>query len=251
MKYQLIIMLLFLSISVIAQQDITTINQSISPKGDTIKPASKKLRTNNYKVTSSSEEAIKAGKAAAAVKRFGDAISYYFGAEAYDPTRRNEIKGLVNKAFSDITKLKNEAEASERKAKAAEQKAINALAEAKRQKTIAETKTKEAEEQKKIALEETEKTKKALEAVTKAQKVADEQRKKAVKNEEKAIKATGVAEQAKEQAEQLQIEALTVALAAKSSDIRYNNRLQGLLANEAYKFHKDNHADSLPVSTEV
>ena len=151
MKYQLIIMLLFLSISVIAQQDSTTINKSISPKGDTIKPASKKLRTNNYKVTSNSEEAIKAGKAAAAVKRFGDAISYYFGAEAYDPTRRNEIKGLVNKAFNDITALKNEAEISERKAKAAlieaeiqkkkakaeEEKAKMALSEAKKQKIIA------------------------------------------------------------------------------------------------------------------
>ena len=190
MKYQLIIILLFLSISVIAQQDSTTINKSISPKGDTIKPASKKLRTNNYKATSSSEEAIKAGKAAAAVKRFGDAISYYFGAEAYDPTRRNEIKGLVNKAFSDITKLKDEAEISERKAKAAEQKAIDALAEAKRQKTIAEDKTKEAEKQKKIALEETEKTKKALEDVKKAQKIADEQRKKAVKNEKIKGKTT-------------------------------------------------------------
>ncbi|MGB0985156.1 MAG: hypothetical protein ACPG19_13985, partial [Saprospiraceae bacterium] len=102
MKNQLIILLLFLSHSIIAQQDSSIVKNVKPSQEDTIVVPSKK-RTNQYKVTKNSDEAIKAGKAAAAVKRFGDAISYYFGAEAYDPTRRNEIKGLVNKAFSDIT----------------------------------------------------------------------------------------------------------------------------------------------------
>jgi WD40 repeat protein len=261
MKYQLIIMLLFLSISVIAQQDITTINQSISPKGDTIKPASKKLRTNNYKVTSSSEEAIKAGKAAAAVKRFGDAISYYFGAEAYDPTRRNEIKGLVNKAFSDITKLKNEAEISERKAKTAlieadiqrkkamaeEEKAKKALADAEiqRAKAIEEgEKAKIAE--KKAKAKETE-AKAALAEADIQRKKAIEEGEKAKKAEAKAIKEERIAKEEKARAERLRIEALSTAIAIKSADMKYKvqDTIKTLLSLRAYDMQMTVKKDTL------
>ncbi len=249
MKNQLIILLLFLSHSIIAQQDSSIVKNVKPSQEDTIVVPSKK-RTNQYKVTKNSDEAIKAGKAAAAVKRFGDAISYYFGAEAYDPTRRNEIKGLVNKAFSDITKLKNEAEISERKAKTAlieadiqrkkamaeEEKAKAALADAEIQRAKAIEEGEKAKIAEKKAKAEEEKAKKALADAEIQRKIAIDEGEKAKIAEAKAIKEEQVAKEEKARAERLRIEALSTAIAIKSSDMKYKvqDTIKTLLSLRAY-----------------
>ena len=59
---------------------------------------------------SSYAEAMKQGDDAFKKGQYKTAINKYFAAEAFDPTKKNEVKDRVNKAFIAIETLRKKAE---------------------------------------------------------------------------------------------------------------------------------------------
>jgi hypothetical protein len=104
---------------------------------------------------SSYEEAIKQGDVAFKNGQFKIAVDKYFAAEAFDPTKKDIVKGKVKLTFDKIETLRLEAIALK-------QKADSALKEAQKQKAIADSALIETQKQKLVtdgALTETQKQK--------------------------------------------------------------------------------------------
>ena len=74
-------------------------------------------------------EAIQQGDAAFAKGEYKTAINKYFAAEAFDPSKKEVVKGRVNAVFDKIEALRKEAEAAKRRA---DEKTKEALAERER-----------------------------------------------------------------------------------------------------------------------
>ncbi len=121
------------------------------------------------------QEAIKMGDTALNSNRFGEAIDYYFAAQAFEPDSSREIRQKVLVVFNNIQRLRLEAEQTKRNLEESESKLIriNDTLEAKKSELIsslseAETAKDKARENEKIAI--------------KAQKVAEDAELKAQKN---------------------------------------------------------------------
>jgi len=65
---------------------------------------------------SSFPDAMKMGDDEFKKKEYRKAINFYLAAEAFDASKKNEVKDKVNQAFNEIEKLRNEAEAAKKRA---------------------------------------------------------------------------------------------------------------------------------------
>jgi len=138
-------------------------------------------------------------------------------------------------------------EAEEAKEEAIEQRQI-ALAsreEAIAQRQIAETSKEkaikareEADEQRKKAEGSEEKAVAALKKAVEQERIAKEQEALALQKEAEAIKQEKIAKEQEQLAKKLRIRSLSSALSVKSASMKYQDRIKGLLAMEAYSLQK-------------
>lgn len=224
MKYFILTLLLLFNINILFSQNNSEIDKTIN----------------------TCQKAIDAGKKAVTANKFDEAINYFFAAEAYDPKRRKEVKGLIDDVFNQIQDLKREALLAEEKARDALILAEEQTKVAEKQTKLAKEKTKEAEKQTQLAKEQ----KILAEEQTKLAKAKTEETKQANKDTEKAlIRVRKEREEVKKQknaAELLRIEALSTTTALKSVSMQkeYQDTIKGLLAIEAFNMQKTMLEDS-------
>ena len=224
MKCYLFILLFLFNVNTLFSQNKSKINKTI----------------NTY------EKAIKAGKKAVKDKKFDDAVNYFFAAEAYDPSRRQEVEGWIDTVFNRIQVLKTDAEKAKGEAIKAKDAAVNALAEASRQRLRAEKEKERAKKNEDAAIEAKNAAEKSEDAAIEAKDAAKLAETAAVEAKELEKNATKIAKEATIIAERLRIEALSVSAALKSISMEseYQNTIKGLLAIEAFNMQKTMLEDS-------
>jgi chemotaxis protein histidine kinase CheA len=167
-------------------------------------------------------------------------------AEALENAKKAELataKALENAKKAEAEKAKaleekRKADLAKQQAEAEKAKAITAKTEAERQKKIAEGEKEKALKAKKQA--EAEKGK-ALEAQAEAERqtaIAEAEKANALIAQAEAEKQRKIAIDKEKEATKLRIKSLSIALAAKSSGMKYEDRLKDLLAMEAYSLHQ-------------
>lgn len=125
---------------------------------------------------SSYGEAMQQGDAAFKAGQYKLAINKYFAAEAFDPTKKDEVKAKVSEVFAAIEALRQKAEIALTEAKRQTNLALEAKKDAERQKALTDTALKEARKQTNLALESKKEAEKQTNLALEAKKEADNQK---------------------------------------------------------------------------
>jgi len=239
MKHYLIIILFLCANILIAQEK----NDSIPATNNKLDIVVKNTKAPAYRPTKNADEAIREGDKAAKAEYYENAINYFLAAQAFDESRRKEVTKRVGDAFKEITALKNKAEAALaeaiRQKKIADEQRIIAIKQteiAVREKKAADIARDAAIESEKIAVAALAEAEKQTRIAIAQREIAKEQERIAIEQREIAEKQTRIAIRERARAERLRIEALSVAIAIKSSAMEYHSQdtLKALLALEAY-----------------